>query len=56
MVTSIECEACKGIRERKEIFLDLIVTLQKDQQELEETIEASLSPEIINDLICDLCN
>lgn len=34
MTTAIQCDGCKQIRERKEIFLDLMVTPQKDEETL----------------------
>ena len=35
MTTAIECEGCKQTRERREVFLDLIVTPQKQEETLE---------------------
>ena len=55
MVTAIECEACKFTREKKEVFLDLMVIPQKDEEEMPDLLDAIFSSETIEGLECDNC-
>ena len=55
MITAIRCESCKGTRERKEAFLDLMVTPLKDEEEMDELMAAVFGNESIDGLECDNC-